>query len=56
MEDTTKKELVEVLTVWPNTALEPTAAAPSVSDAPGNPKVGGLSASTPGGGGSALDR
>jgi len=40
----------------PNTALEPTAAAPSASDAPGNPKAGGESTSASGGGGSALDR
>ena len=41
---------------WPNTALEPTAAAPSVSDAPSNPKAGGESKSASSGGGSALDR
>jgi hypothetical protein len=40
----------------PNTALEPTAAAPSVSDVPGNPKAGGESTSASSGGGSALDR
>ena len=40
----------------PNTALEPTAAAPSVSDVPGNPKVSDSSTSASGGGGSALDR
>ena len=40
----------------PNTALEPTAAAPSVSDEAGNPKAGCKSASTSSGGGSALDR
>jgi hypothetical protein len=40
----------------PNTALEPTAAAPSVSDAPSNPKAGGESKSASSGGGSALDR
>lgn len=42
--------------LMPNTALEPTAAAPSVSDAPSNPKAGGESTSASGGGGSALDR
>jgi hypothetical protein len=40
----------------PNTALEPTAAAPSVLDAPSNPKAGSDSTSASGGGGSALDR
>jgi hypothetical protein len=40
----------------PNTALEPTAAAPSVSATPSNPKAGGDSTSASGGGGSALDR
>jgi hypothetical protein len=40
----------------PNTALEPTAAAPSVSDVPGNPKISDLSTPASGGGGSALDR
>jgi len=40
----------------PNTALEPTAAAPLVSDMPSNPPSGGMSTSTPSGGGSALDR
>jgi len=39
----------------PSTALEPTAATPSVSDAPSNPKTGGDSTSSPSGGGSALD-
>ena len=40
----------------PNTALEPTAAAPSVSATPSDPKAGGDSTSASGGGGSALDR
>jgi hypothetical protein len=40
----------------PNTALEPTAAAPSVSDTPNNSKAGGDSTSASSGGGSALDR
>ena len=40
----------------PNTALEPTAAAPSVLDTPSNPKSDGISTSASGGGGSALDR
>jgi hypothetical protein len=40
----------------PNTTLEPTAAAPSVSNAPSNPKIGGESTSDSGGGGSALNR
>ncbi|HLX68019.1 MAG TPA: hypothetical protein VKV04_00185 [Verrucomicrobiae bacterium] len=40
----------------PNTALEPSAAAPSVSDVPDNPKSGDKSTSASGGGGSALDR
>ena len=40
----------------PNTALEPTAAAPSVLDVPSNPKAGDSSTSVSGGGGSALDR
>jgi len=40
----------------PNTALEPTAAAPSVSDVPGNPKVSDSSTSASGGGGSAFGR
>jgi hypothetical protein len=40
----------------PNTAPEPTAAAPSVSDEPSNPKVGEESTSASGGCGSALDR
>ncbi len=39
----------------PNTALEPTAAAPSVSGEPNNPTVAGQSTSASGGGGSALD-
>jgi hypothetical protein len=39
-----------------NTALEPTAAAPSVSNVPSNPKADGGSAPVPSGGGSALDR
>jgi len=37
-------------------ALEPTAAAPSVSDEPGSPKAGDSSASPSGGCGSTLDR
>jgi hypothetical protein len=37
----------------PNNALEPTAAAPSASDVPCNPKAGNKSTSVPGGGGSA---
>ena len=41
---------------WPNTALEPTAVAPSVLDEPGNPKAGDKPTSTSGGGGSSLDR
>jgi hypothetical protein len=40
----------------PNTALEPTAAAPSVSDAPSNPKASDSSKSASSGGGSALGR
>jgi hypothetical protein len=40
----------------PNTALEPTAAASSVSDAPSNPKAGGDSMSASSGGGSGHDR
>jgi len=40
----------------PNTALEPTAAAPSVSDVPSNPKTSGESTSASGGSGSALER
>jgi hypothetical protein len=42
--------------VRPNTALEPTAAAPSALDVPGNPKPSDKSTSASGGGGSALDR
>jgi hypothetical protein len=38
---------------WPNTALEPTAAAHSVSDAPSNPKAGSESKPASSGGGSA---
>jgi hypothetical protein len=56
--------IISVFIVWwrrdsrgmPNTALEPTAAAPSVSRAPSNPKAGNDSASAFSGGGSALDR
>jgi hypothetical protein len=40
----------------PSNALEPTAAAPSVSDEPGNLKVGDESTSASSGGGSVLDR
>jgi hypothetical protein len=40
----------------PNTALEPTAAAPSISDVPSDPKAGGDSTSGSSGGGSALGR
>ena len=40
----------------PNTALEPTAAAASVSSTPSNPKAGDDSTSVSSGGGSALDR
>ena len=40
----------------PNSALEPTAAAPSVSDASSNLKAGGDSTSASSGGGSAMDR
>lgn len=50
-----------VVGIWfgcrpPNTALEPTAAAPSISDVPGNPKVCDSSTSASGGGGSAFGR
>jgi len=51
-----QRQSMSVKTVMPNTALEPTAAAPSVSDAPSNPKPGGTSTSASSGGGSALDR
>ncbi|MDE3100371.1 MAG: hypothetical protein KGJ88_12945 [Verrucomicrobiota bacterium] len=42
-------------TQQPDTALEPGAAAPSVSEAAGNPKAGGEPKSTSDGGGSTLD-
>ena len=42
--------------VWPNTALEPTAAAPSVLSKTNNPTATSPSKSSSGGGGSALDR
>ena|ERR1035441_321471 len=41
---------------WPNTALEPTAAAPSVLSKTNNPTATSPSKSSSGGGGSALDR
>jgi hypothetical protein len=50
------RELYDKPVQPPNTALEPTAAAPSVLDVPSNPKVSSSSTSASGGGGSALDR
>ena len=41
---------------WPSIALEPTAAAPSVSDTPSNLKAGGESKSASSSGGSAFGR
>jgi len=50
------KKLFSKIYPAPNTALEPTAAAPSVSGTSSNPPAGGISTPVSSGGGSALDR